>query len=247
MADNADEIAYGTIHGYNESMESEQFGEDVEEIDKMVGKKRGHINIIVPPVPMKRHKRIIGTCGSQLVKTGGQGNQSDSSKSGQGKKVDITPTFTAKPHLKIDPKISAKPPLPPKPAKCAKKNAGTSPRMRVKVEESSTMTSQKLSAQAEQLRLEISELKSALAAERCAVRGLRAQHDSESRRLKADIKRLQDTLQSQKTSSLKKSCHQVVVSNDAHNQHELTRLNHEILSLKEAYKALEEKYQVSVC
>lgn len=65
--------------------------------------------------------------------------------------------------------------------------------------------------------------------------------------MKADIKRLQDALQSQKNSSLKRNGHghPVVVSNEAHSQHEITRLNHEILSLKEAYKALEEKYQVS--
>lgn len=176
MADNnLDNIAYATIHSHNESVESEQFGEDLEEIDKMVGKKRGHINIIVPPVPMKRHKRLIGTgfvnnCASIENKE----NYFDEKKSGQVKKVDISSTFTAKPHLKIDPKISAKPPLPPKPLK-SKKNVGTTPKMRVvaKTEENCAVSTQKLTAQAEQLRLELMELKTALAAEKGAVRGLR--------------------------------------------------------------------------
>lgn len=77
----------------------------------------------------------------------------------------------------------------------------------------------------------------------------RAQNESESRRLKQDIKRLQDTLQSQKTSSLKRSKGSnglsVSVSPEAHNHHEINRLNLEVVSLRETYKCLEDKYQVS--
>lgn len=77
----------------------------------------------------------------------------------------------------------------------------------------------------------------------------RAQNESESRRLKQDIKRLQDIIQSQKTSSLKRTKGNnglsVSVSPEAHNHHEINRLNLEIVSIREAYKCLEDKYQVS--
>lgn len=75
----------------------------------------------------------------------------------------------------------------------------------------------------------------------------RAQNESESRRLKTDIKRLQDTIQNQKTSSFKRNHHHStsLPSTETHNHHEINRLNHEIASLKESYKSLEEKYQVS--
>lgn len=168
MTDNAarDELAYGTICGDDEPTDGDQFGADVS-IDKMVGKKRGQIHIIVPPVPMKRHKRVIGGGFTKVVDTAGLRRE-------EPKKIEIAPISVTKPNMKIDPKIVAKPPLPPKPV-TSKRSVGTSaPKLKQKVEENNAATTvQKLSAQTEQLRLEIAELKSALAAEKSAVRGLR--------------------------------------------------------------------------
>uniref|UniRef100_A0A182SW26 JAKMIP_CC3 domain-containing protein n=1 Tax=Anopheles maculatus TaxID=74869 RepID=A0A182SW26_9DIPT len=59
-------------------------------------------------------------------------------------------------------------------------------------------TVQKLLAQNEQMRLELSELRSSLAAERNAVRVLRAQNESDLRKTKSECKKLQEALQHQK-------------------------------------------------
>lgn len=162
----AAELDYATVHGDEESTDTEQFGDDLD-IDKMVGKKRGHINVIVPPVPLKRHKRVIGS-GYAKANT----STIDQKKDDVPKKIEIAPIVSTKPNMKIDPKIVAKPPLPPKPNRS--KVVDKVPRVRVKVEENNNAsTVQKLSAQADQLRLEISELRTALAVEKSAVRGLR--------------------------------------------------------------------------
>ncbi|XP_041767398.1 protein lava lamp-like [Anopheles merus] len=62
-------------------------------------------------------------------------------------------------------------------------------------------TVQKLLAQNEQMRLELSELRTSLAAERNAVRVLRAQNESELRKTKSECKKLQEALQHQKRHS----------------------------------------------
>lgn len=106
------------------------------------------------------------------------------------KKIEISPILTTKPaNLKIEPKIVTKPPLPPKPQMFTQKhktppsvtsvsvefNTGNVQKMKRKVEElSNASLVQKLSAQTEQLRLEIANLKTALGQEKNAVRGLRS-------------------------------------------------------------------------
>uniref|UniRef100_A0A1Y9IG04 JAKMIP_CC3 domain-containing protein n=1 Tax=Anopheles gambiae TaxID=7165 RepID=A0A1Y9IG04_ANOGA len=62
-------------------------------------------------------------------------------------------------------------------------------------------TVQKLLAQNEQMRLELSELRTSLAAERNAVRVLRAQNESDLRKTKSECKKLQEALQHQKRHS----------------------------------------------
>lgn len=103
------------------------------------------------------------------------------------KKIEISPILTTMKisNMKIEPKLMSKPPLPPKPQLAQKQkspvpsmpvapNTGSVQKMKRKVEEvSNASLVQKLSAQSEQLRLEISNLKTALSQERNAVRGLR--------------------------------------------------------------------------
>jgi JAKMIP CC3 domain len=150
-------------------------------------------------------------------------------------------------------RVTNKPPLPPKPQNLSK--------MKKKIEQFNEQTVGKLSAQTDQLRLEIVELKAALTTEKNAVRVLRAQHESENRKAKADIRRLQDLVQKE---NAKKSAVPPVKRvtkdqnglNDAttvttplshHNfAPELVKLNNEITALKDANRSLEEKYQVSV-
>uniref|UniRef100_A0A182KAY6 Uncharacterized protein n=1 Tax=Anopheles christyi TaxID=43041 RepID=A0A182KAY6_9DIPT len=62
-------------------------------------------------------------------------------------------------------------------------------------------TVQKVLAQNEQMRLELSELRTSLAAERNAVRVLRAQNESDLRKTKSECKKLQEALQHQKRHS----------------------------------------------
>lgn len=64
--------------------------------------------------------------------------------------------------------LAEKPPLPPKLKKMGKES-----KLKVKFENIHTMTVQKLTSQADQLREEIQNLKAALANEQNAVRGLR--------------------------------------------------------------------------
>ncbi|XP_063708386.1 LOW QUALITY PROTEIN: uncharacterized protein LOC134837008 [Culicoides brevitarsis] len=205
-----------------------------------VSKKRNTI-IVSPVKPVKRKKNEDSPVNHKKIESSPK----------------IAPiTKLPSKDMKIEPKIVAKPPLPPKPSIVAAgqkiqksfSTPGSTPKMKRKVEEANNATLvQKLSAQSEQLRLEISLLKTALSQEKNAVRALRAQNEAESRRLKQDIKRLQDTIQNQKTSSLKKGLAPAPAKgNTETHQAEIARLNHEIVTLREAFKSLDDKYQSSL-
>ncbi|EDV93479.1 GH19334 [Drosophila grimshawi] len=111
-------------------------------------------------------------------------------------------------------------------------------------------TIQKLNALAEQLRLEVNELKSSLITERSAVRSLRAQNDADSRKWRNDVKKLQQSLESTKKCNLTKKPNELAA--EAVNSHaavdglinyEIQRLTNEIAVLREANKTKEEKTQ----
>ncbi|XP_032593602.1 myosin-11 isoform X4 [Drosophila grimshawi] len=112
-------------------------------------------------------------------------------------------------------------------------------------------TIQKLNALAEQLRLEVNELKSSLITERSAVRSLRAQNDADSRKWRNDVKKLQQSLESTKKCNLTKKPNELAA--EAVNSHaavdglinyEIQRLTNEIAVLREANKTKEEKTQL---
>ncbi|KAM8703471.1 hypothetical protein ACLKA7_008145 [Drosophila subpalustris] len=112
-------------------------------------------------------------------------------------------------------------------------------------------TIQKLNALAEQLRLEVNELKSSLITERGAVRALRAQNDADSRKWRSEVKKLQQTLESTKKSNVVKKPNDLTpdpasshVAADGLINYEIQRLTNEIAVLKEANKTKEEKTQV---
>ncbi|XP_053670856.1 protein lava lamp isoform X2 [Anopheles nili] len=106
--------------------------------------------------------------------------------------------------------VRNKPPIPPKPdvrtmqpqvppAQGQHRATAQSKGKKHQVTEAQTAhTVQKLLAQNEQMRLELSELRSSLAAERNAVRVLRAQNESDLRKTKSECKKLQEALQHQK-------------------------------------------------
>ncbi|XP_036233259.2 putative leucine-rich repeat-containing protein DDB_G0290503 isoform X2 [Bactrocera oleae] len=126
------------------------------------------------------------------------------------------------------------------------------PRLKRKMQEN-VQTIQKLNALTEQLRLEINELKSSLTTERGAVRVLRAQNESETRKWRNEVKRLQNALE-----NLKKNTTLPLIgakkATDAANEispnasivgnatnYEVQRLTNEVIALKEANRLLEEK------
>ncbi|KAH8395549.1 hypothetical protein KR222_006764, partial [Zaprionus bogoriensis] len=112
-------------------------------------------------------------------------------------------------------------------------------------------TIQKLNALAEQLRLEVNELKSSLITERGAVRALRAQNDADSRKWRCEVKRLQHSLESAKKSNVAKKPNELAleasngqVAADGLINHEIQRLTNEVAVLKEANRTKEEKTQI---
>ncbi|KAH8360257.1 hypothetical protein KR093_011638, partial [Drosophila rubida] len=111
-------------------------------------------------------------------------------------------------------------------------------------------TIQKLNALAEQLRLEVNELKSSLITERGAVRALRAQNDADSRKWRCEVKKLQQTLETTKKSNLSKKPNELALEASGHVaadgliNYEIQRLTNEIAVLKEANKTKEEKTQI---
>lgn len=112
-----------------------------------------------PPVPIKRKKNItvVEKCVAEID------SEASHAKSTTNKR------------LKMDDKvITAKPPLPPKPEKVASvKIAPKTDKVKRKAEENRATLVAKLNAYAEQLRLEVTELKASLITERNAVRALR--------------------------------------------------------------------------
>ncbi|XP_055908249.1 restin homolog isoform X2 [Eupeodes corollae] len=139
------------------------------------------------------------------------------------------------------------------------------PRLKRKLEEN-VLTIQKLNAQTDQMRLEIAELKAHLGTEKGAVRVLRAQNESESRKWKNEIKKLQNAMELMR--KVKKSKDEACANWTSSNHHstaassslattsssakdvnqmnhELQRLTNEITSLKDANRNLEEKLQMS--
>ncbi|KFB52393.1 AGAP003754-PA-like protein [Anopheles sinensis] len=183
--------------------------------------------------------------------------------------------------------VRSKPPIPPKPdvrtqpqrvssvgsAGAPNLNGRETKGKKQQVTEAQTAhTVQKLLAQNEQMRLELSELRSNLAAERNAVRVLRAQNESDLRKTKAECKKLQEALQHQKRNAAVQ-CQGVPAggvppAKRAHRgpgeqetgapmspggpgtpQHqcnlEVLKLNQEISALRETNKFLEEKYLIS--
>ncbi|XP_037946028.1 nucleoporin nup211-like isoform X2 [Teleopsis dalmanni] len=158
-------------------------------------------------------------------------------------------------------KLTTKPPLPPtlNVTKTTQNvNAGGTtvttppPRLKRKLQEN-VQTIQKLNALTEQLRLEINELKSSLTTERGAVRVLRAQNESETRKWKNEVKKLQNALDVSKKSTtlapinIKKNIDAANAENllgsatGSLANYEVQRLTNEIITLKEANKSLEEK------
>ncbi|XP_030572220.1 myosin heavy chain, non-muscle-like isoform X3 [Drosophila novamexicana] len=111
-------------------------------------------------------------------------------------------------------------------------------------------TIQKLNALAEQLRLEVNELKSSLITERGAVRALRAQNDADSRKWRNEVKKLQQTLETTKKSNGNRKLNELAVEASSHVaadgliNYEIQRLTNEIAVLKEANKTKEEKTQL---
>ncbi|XP_059219626.1 ras guanine nucleotide exchange factor R isoform X2 [Stomoxys calcitrans] len=156
-------------------------------------------------------------------------------------------------------KLAAKPPLPPHtPNKTMPSEtnapkvvaAPPPPRLKRKLQEN-VQTIQKLNALAEQLRLEINELKSNLTTERGAVRVLRAQNEAETRKWKTEVKKLQNVVEHLKKNGASRKSETNSTSNaeilpqaaavGGLVNYEIQRLTNEVNALKEANKALEEK------
>ncbi|XP_036322340.1 restin homolog isoform X2 [Rhagoletis pomonella] len=130
--------------------------------------------------------------------------------------------------------------------------AAPPPRLKRKLQEN-VQTIQKLNALTEQLRLEINELKSSLTTERGAVRVLRAQNESETRKWKNEVKRLQNAVELLKknntlplvgakkaTDAGSENLPNASTTGNVTN-YEVQRLTNEVIALKEANRALEEK------
>ncbi|KNC28137.1 hypothetical protein FF38_04354 [Lucilia cuprina] len=153
-------------------------------------------------------------------------------------------------------KLAGKPPLPPSSKQTqpteSKVLVNPPPRLKRKLQEN-VQTIQKLNALTEQLRLEINELKSSLTTEKGAVRVLRAQNESEARKWKTEVKKLQNAVELLKKAGANnnnKKCDTASTNNENNLpqaamgglvNYEIQRLTNEINALKEANKALEEK------
>lgn len=185
-----------------------------------------------PPVPTKRKKKN-SISGSQ------EDCRTDNVTKKRPKIEDVT-----KEAVKM---VTTKPPLPPKPDKTIQSQISKiKPPIKCKskvIEESNANLVQKLSALAEKLRLENSDLKNSLCSEKAAVRNLRALNESETRRAKVETKKLQDALQVQKKTNVKINVAKEDVQEIVQNT-DCTKLIQEISTLKDANKSLEEKIQV---
>ncbi|XP_059622155.1 GRIP and coiled-coil domain-containing protein 2 isoform X2 [Phlebotomus argentipes] len=191
-----------------------------------------------PPVPIKRKKNVPVTEKSATDIDAGCPHA----------------RVTMNKRLKVDDKVvTAKPPLPPKPDKAASaKIAPKTDKVRRKAEENKATLVQKLNAYAEQLRLEVTELKSSLINERNAVRALRAQIEANTRKAKVETKKHQEALlrkvsvPSQATAGKKStSTPTTSVGTDCTILLDTGKLSQEISILRDANKCLEEKFQIT--
>ncbi|XP_058061074.1 uncharacterized protein LOC131211573 isoform X2 [Anopheles bellator] len=167
-------------------------------------------------------------------------------------------------HGEKPPVVRSKPPIPPKPD-TSRTPAGKGPRPKKQqvTESQNANTVQKLLVQNEQMRLELSDLRSSLAAERNAVRALRAQNEADLRKTKAECKKLQEALQHQKRNVAAQTLPPAAGGLPAkrtrehelgpampevargHQPLEVLKLTQELSALRETNRFLEEKYQVS--
>ncbi|KAL5274563.1 hypothetical protein ACFFRR_000964 [Megaselia abdita] len=138
-------------------------------------------------------------------------------------------------NARMEKSVVAKPPLPPPRSNQNSAKANPPLRLKKKLEENNLIIG-KLNAQNDQLRMEITNLKTALYNEKAAVRTLRAQNEGEVRKLRGEVKKLQSYLES------KKERKQAPQSN-LHKKESLfsEKLNNELLLLKEVNKSLGEK------
>ncbi|GAB0092302.1 hypothetical protein DMENIID0001_072920 [Sergentomyia squamirostris] len=199
-----------------------------------------------PPVPIKRKKNV---------------SVSDKSVIGvDSSQESIRTTVAMNKRLKVEDKVvTAKPPLPPRPEKLNQvKIAPKSDKVKRIAEENKATLVHKLNAYAEQLRLEVTDLKSALITERNAVRALRAQIEANTRRAKVETKKHQEALLRKisipATSGKKSTTASVLKKDDTPSTTtvgvecslllDTGKLNQEISILRDANKCLEEKFQV---
>ncbi|XP_052869777.1 uncharacterized protein LOC128275344 isoform X2 [Anopheles cruzii] len=168
--------------------------------------------------------------------------------------------------------VRSKPPIPPKPDANRTPSGkgvatGARPKKQQVTESHNAHTVQKLLAQNEQMRLELADLRSSLAAERNAVRVLRAQNEADLRKTKAECKKLQEALQHHKRNVAAQTVppapagglpakrtreHELLpglagqeVARGGHQPLEVLKLNQELSALRETNRFLEEKYQIS--
>lgn len=148
----------GTINSYEDD-EGDEFG-DVEESSS------SSLTVAAALAPNKREKRVQVVPACKRFKPNPQSPPQNAAKRASARANVEIPPIGGTNGLKVEPKVlCAKPPLPPKPTKL---------KMKRKIDENySTNLNQKLAAQAEQLRLEVSQLKVALSTEKNAVRILR--------------------------------------------------------------------------
>uniref|UniRef100_A0A1L8DC87 Putative pftaire-interacting factor 1a mitochondrion n=1 Tax=Nyssomyia neivai TaxID=330878 RepID=A0A1L8DC87_9DIPT len=197
-----------------------------------------------PPVPIKRKKNItvVEKCVADVDSEGSHAKS------------------TTNKRLKMDDKVvTAKPPIPPKPEKVASvKIAPKTDKVKRKAEENRATLVAKLNGYAEQLRLEVTELKASLVTERNAVRALRAQIEANTRKAKVETKKHQDALlrkvsvPQQGTASGKKMINQkkeepptASIGTECSLLLDTGKLSQEISILRDANKCLEEKFQIT--
>ncbi|XP_055705583.1 GRIP and coiled-coil domain-containing protein 2-like isoform X2 [Phlebotomus papatasi] len=199
-----------------------------------------------PPVPIKRKKNVPVT--------------EKSSVEVDAESLSARNTVTMNKRLKVDDKVvTSKPPLPPKPDKLTSaKIAPKTDKVKRKAEENRATLVAKLNAYAEQLRLEVADLKASLITERSAVRALRAQIEANTRRAKVETKKHQEALLKkvsvpQASTSSKKINGQkkdepvgtASIGIECSLLLDTGKLNQEISILRDTNKCLEEKVQIT--
>lgn len=136
--------------------------------------------------------------------------------------------------------VSKKPPLPPTKTKIPLKTNADKLKSQChwKIDEENAQQIQKLVAMNQKLNLEISDMRKQLHHERCAVRELRATHDSEYRKLKNETKKLLEVI-----GNVKKSA----ANNTNKYKTEINKITEEVTALKDAKNVLEKKLKNCNC